>query len=228
MKKPDIHLFDYEDRPILLQIETGAFFEVSGLVADILRSDESIDREDLIADLSPVHGLEAVAEALSELEAENLVSFGPVCPLLDSDVGAVASPTHRSAQAITITLHVSHACNVTCTYCFALGGDYGGEPKLMTWDTARQAVDWLVDATREAGQCHIDFFGGEPLLHLDLVKKTVAYARQHGAANGVEVSFGITTNGTLLSGDALEFLMKEDNATRYEWDRSCRSNPATA
>ena len=85
MKKPDIHLFDYEDRPILLQIETGAFFEVSD-------------------DLSPVHGLEAVAEALSELEAENLVSFGPVCPLLDSDVGAVASPTHRSTQAITITL----------------------------------------------------------------------------------------------------------------------------
>ena len=92
MKKPDIHLFDYEDRPILLQIETGAFFEVSGLVAEILRSDESIDREDLIADLSPVHGLEAVAEALSELEAENLVSFGPVCPLLDSDVGGWPHP----------------------------------------------------------------------------------------------------------------------------------------
>ena len=99
MKKPDIHLFDYEDRPILLQIETGAFFEVSGLVAEILRSDESIDREDLIADLSPVHGLEAVAEALSELEAENLVSFGPVCPLLDSDVGAVASPTARPRRS---------------------------------------------------------------------------------------------------------------------------------
>ena len=56
----------------------------------------------------------------------------------------------------------------------------------------------------------IDFFGGEPLLHLDLVKQTVAYAREHGEANGVEVSFGMTTNGTLLTGDALEFLMQED------------------
>ena len=210
MQKSDIHIFDYEGRQILLQIETGSFFEVSRLVAQILRSDENSRREDLVADLSPNHGFEAVVEALSELEAADLISFGPVCPLVDSGDGAVVPPTRSSAETITITLHVSHACNVTCTYCFALGGDYGGEPKLMKWETAKQAVDWLVASTREAGKCQIDFFGGEPLLHLDLVKQTVAYAREHGEANGVEVSFGMTTNGTLLTGDALEFLMQED------------------
>ncbi len=141
LKKSDIHLFDYEGRPIVLQIQTGDFFEVTRLVAEILRSDDGIRREDLVADLSPSHGFEAVIDALSELEAADLVSFGPVCPLVDSGDGAVVPPTRTSAETITITLHVSHACNVTCSYCFALGGDYGGEPKLMAWK--RRSRLWI-------------------------------------------------------------------------------------
>ena len=229
--KSEFHVFAYEDRRILYQVQSGAFFEIDAVVGAILDSDDE-SRESLIASLSPALGFDQIVEALGELEAADLITFGPRCPLTapsatdSSAVDYVAesgATEHNSAglaqslaemnsrpHATTITLHVSHACNISCTYCFALGGSYGGKPELMTWDTARQAVKWLLAISEESRRCQIDFFGGEPLLALDLMKQIVAYARAEAEKRDIHIDFGITTNGTLLEGDALEFLMQED------------------
>ena len=53
---------------------------------------------------------------------------------------------------------------------------------------------------------HITFFGGETLLNFPVLKKTIAYARQRGAEVGKEVDFSLTTNGTLLKPEIIEFL----------------------
>lgn len=231
--KTEIHAFVYEDRRILYQVRTGAYFEIDAVVGAILDSDEE-SRESLISALSPTLGFDQVVGALEELEAADLVAFGPRCPLTAQpsapmslypmgaadDAAELGSDSPGLAQSLaemdlrphatTITLHVSHACNISCKYCFALGGSYGGKPELMTWDTARQAVVWLLAISEESRRCQIDFFGGEPLLALDLMKETVAYARAEAEKRDIHIEFGITTNGTLLEGDALEFLMQED------------------
>src|SRR5437773_5350989 len=53
---------------------------------------------------------------------------------------------------------------------------------------------------------HITFFGGETLLNFPVLKKTIAYARQRGAELGKNVDFSLTTNGTLLKPEIIEFL----------------------
>jgi uncharacterized protein len=53
---------------------------------------------------------------------------------------------------------------------------------------------------------HVTFFGGETLLNFPVLQKTIAYARQRGAELGKQVDFSLTTNGTLLKPDVIEFL----------------------
>ena len=55
----------------------------------------------------------------------------------------------------------------------------------------------------------VDFFGGEPLMNLDVVKATVAYAKEEAAKRGKRFLFTTTTNGLLLDDDAIEFLNAE-------------------
>jgi uncharacterized protein len=75
----------------------------------------------------------------------------------------------------------------------------------MSGETARQAVDFLVEAG--GGSSTITFFGGEPLTELSLIQDIVGYAdRAYGSA----VQFRMSTNGTLLDDDSLRFLSDHD------------------
>ena len=203
----DIHTFEYEDREILYQVNTGTFFEIDTLVKDILSCSKTLSsKAEIAGELLPHYDLDQILETIEGLEAYGILSFGPPSPFEDVPEGA---PPGSSAP-LDITLHVSHGCNIKCTYCFAEGGSYGGKPTMMDFATAKQAVDWLLQGSAISRKCNVTFFGGEPLLNLDLIVQVVRYARGEAGRLGIDISFGMTTNGTLLSGEALEFIMQED------------------
>jgi len=205
--KDDVHIFTYEGRRILYQVPTGDFFEVDEAVHDALcLAMEGRSRKDVITILSLNHGFEEGLQVVEELEAHEILSFGRGVPSQD-----VVTTSGRGSRApLDITLHISHGCNITCTYCFAQGGSYGGKATMMDFETAQKAVDWVLDQSEEAGACQITLFGGEPLLNVDLIKQIVPYAKIQAKERGIQITFGMTTNGTLLSGEALAFIMKED------------------
>ena len=117
-----------------------------------------------------------------------------------------------------MNLHIAHACNIQCTYCFAHGGHYGRAPKLMTAETARAAVAWAIAESRPTGRCLLVFFGGEPLLNLELIREIVPFARQAAKDAGVELQLGMTTNGTLLTAEVRKYLMEEGIAIEVSVD----------
>ena len=51
---------------------------------------------------------------------------------------AVASPVKA------MCLHIAHDCNLRCAYCFASTGDFGEGRKLMPFETAKQAIVFLI------------------------------------------------------------------------------------
>lgn len=108
-----------------------------------------------------------------------------------------------------ITLHVSNDCNLRCKYCYADGGHYHADRKLMSVETARQFVDFCRTQFKKV-QC-IVFFGGEPLLNVPVMEyvcetfKTLY--QQHEI--GFLPEFGVITNGTILNGRVLR-LIKEN------------------
>ncbi len=108
-----------------------------------------------------------------------------------------------------ISLFVTQECNQRCTYCYGNGGSYGSGG-VMTHRTARKAVDWLIEQSRQVKKLRISFFGGEPLLNFPLIQDVVQYALERGTECGKQFAFNITTNGSLLDDEKIAFFKEHD------------------
>lgn len=107
-----------------------------------------------------------------------------------------------------LTLNLTHACNLSCSYCFA------GEARQQKMPAAvgRSSIDWAIRKAAASAEpnLEISFMGGEPLLALDLLLELASHALVAGAAAGVSVRFQTTTNGTLLDDVCLDRLAPFD------------------
>ena len=108
-----------------------------------------------------------------------------------------------------LCLHVAHTCNLNCSYCFASQGKYQGERAIMSFDVAKRAIDFLIEHSTGRRNLEVDFFGGEPLMNWEVVKQTVAYAREQEKIYDKNFRFTLTTNGILIDDDVIEFSNKE-------------------
>lgn len=105
-----------------------------------------------------------------------------------------------------LTLMLTHACNLRCTYC------YGGEKfnRSMPPAMGRKAIDRASASLNNAGRLELRFFGGEPLLEPDLIEELAEYARQQTAAQKTELGMLITTNATVTDEKAWQILTRPD------------------
>jgi uncharacterized protein len=114
-----------------------------------------------------------------------------------------------SSPVKAMCLNIAHDCNLRCKYCFASTGDFGKGRKLMTFETGKKAIDFMLEKSLDRKNLELDFFGGEPLMNFDVVKQIVEYARSKEAEYDKKFRFTITTNGLLLDDDKMEFINKE-------------------
>ncbi|MDE2698331.1 MAG: radical SAM protein, partial [Gemmatimonadota bacterium] len=207
-----MHLFQTEEQkqPIVYQVETGLFYKLDTLFQSILECCEGLSVAQVVQVLADQYEAEEVVQAIEELAQVGLVSDGalPLVSHVPTTEGVAACGVSQTDR-LQVSLHVSHTCNIQCAYCFAHGGDYGGKAMLMQPDVAEQAIRWIVTEAQVFGRCQIDFFGGEPLLNFPLMRKLVPFAKSLGARLGVQVGFGIVTNGTLLTDEMKQFLVDE-------------------
>ncbi len=115
----------------------------------------------------------------------------------------------RQTVVKALCLHIAHACNLKCEYCFAGEGEYHGDRALMSLEVGKQALDFLVANSGNRHNLEVDFFGGEPLLNFDVVKELVRYGRSLEEKHDKHFRFTLTTNGVLLDDDVMEFANRE-------------------
>jgi uncharacterized protein len=106
----------------------------------------------------------------------------------------------------TLVLEVAQACNLRCAYCYAGGGTYGGDARLVDAETARRAARFLVDASGDREAVTLVLFGGEPLLNLPAMRVAVEEAEAAAARAGKRLHLALTTNGTRFTPEVLRFL----------------------
>jgi len=112
---------------------------------------------------------------------------------------------------------------MSCTYCFAghgghsrngaghiehgsvEAGSHDGKEGLMSLETGKRAIDFLVEQSGERKNLDVDFFGGEPLLNWQTVKDIVAYAREIERNGRKKFRFTLTTNALLIDDDVISF-----------------------
>ena len=107
-----------------------------------------------------------------------------------------------------VVLQVANDCNLHCKYCYGDGGSYGRKRELMDFETAQKGIDYLVTHRGERKYLRVTFFGGEPLLNFDLIKRVIAYCCQIEKQEGIKFSYNMTTNGTIISDEILEYIQK--------------------
>jgi uncharacterized protein len=141
-----------------------------------------------------------------------LDSLGLLSPPLIDDTPLDAPPLHA------LSLAVAQKCNLGCTYCYAAQGEFGGTPKNMSWNTARDSVELLIGAARPGSRVNLAFLGGEPLVNRTVLRAATEYAATLAEDSGVGVAFSVTTNGTLLREDDAEFFEQHGFAVTVSLD----------
>lgn len=205
-----VHTFSALGWHLAVDVNSGAVHVLDKLCCDLLSFTQGPLEEHCPQELMERLGQYAPAE-LEEAwqELRQLQEAG----LLYSDdsyidpKAAMALP--KAAVVKALCLHVSHDCNLRCKYCFASTGDFGTGRKVMDFETAKKAIDFVIAKSGKRRNIEVDFFGGEPLMAMDTVKRTVEYARSLEEKHEKCFRFTITTNGVLLSDENIEYINRE-------------------
>ena len=107
-----------------------------------------------------------------------------------------------------VVLQVTQQCNLRCSYC-VYSGNYDTRQhsdKRMSEETALKAIDYVIRHSSEVDEVCFSFYGGEPLLEIELIKKCIAYVKKN--MEGRKYTFSMTTNGTLLVPETVHFLVE--------------------
>jgi len=120
----------------------------------------------------------------------------------------VEKKNQHKERFTTIVLPIAAKCNLTCPYCFARtdGGFHFGDFTYADIDNVIQFIAKKTFKTLE--KLTIIFFGGEPLLNLDVIKHTINTFKT--VYPKIKVGYSITTNGTILNEEIIK-LYKENN-----------------
>lgn len=112
-----------------------------------------------------------------------------------------------------IIFEITQNCNLDCKYC-SYGDSYKyhrkSSPISLSLKTAWKAIDYLYSliSHRHPKKVSISFYGGEPLLKFNTVKKIASYSKE--VFKDWEVTFAMTTNGTELNTDVIRFLVENN------------------
>ena len=199
-----IHLFRALNRPMALDVGSGAVHALDEIAFDALSLILAEDGADIADRLQEKYPRDQAEEVVGEIR--ELISMGYLNACDDysgvemADAGVVKA----------ICLHAAQDCNLRCKYCFADTGEYQLRNRtLLSAETGKKALDWLVSKSGKRKNLEVDFFGGEPLMNTPVIRKVVAYGRELERKHGKVFKFTTTTNAIALDEETAGFLNRE-------------------
>lgn len=116
------------------------------------------------------------------------------------------------SKITAISINTSSYCNMRCRYCFASDGSYGQKPINISFKAFKEIINFYINylKIKKIKKAKIIFFGGEPLINFEVIKKIVPYIEKRGKEEKIKFSFSMTSNGTLLNKTIMKFIKKHD------------------
>lgn len=205
-----IHQYKLNGYNIVLDSASGSIHAVDEVAYDLIENFLSGDKSTVIQKVARIHPeipVDEITECYGEIntlkEQGKLFSEDKFQPLASS------LKEKNNGVIKALCLHIAHSCNLNCSYCFASQGKYHGDRALMSYEVGKRALDFLIENSGTRRNLEVDFFGGEPLMNFDVVKRLVEYARSIEKQHGKNFRFTLTTNGMLIDDDVIEFANKE-------------------
>jgi uncharacterized protein len=103
----------------------------------------------------------------------------------------------------TLFVATTWYCNLACEYCFVESSRQERDAAPMSPRVAARVVDALDEVLGDEGAVLVHLYGGEPLTNLPAMAAMVERARARPPGR---VAFGITTNGTVATDEAIALL----------------------
>ena len=208
-----IHQYKLNGYNIVLDTVSGSIHSVDEVAYDIIAMFEDKSRDEIVREI-----LEKYSDRGDVTEEEVRLCIDDVEALKNS--GKLFTPDmfeplagkfkEKSGDVVkALCIHIAHTCNLNCSYCFASQGKYHGERAVMSFEVGKRALDFLVENSGTRRNLEVDFFGGEPLMNWDVVKRLVEYARSIEKEHNKNFRFTLTTNGVLIDDDVIEFANRE-------------------
>ena len=184
---------------------------VDDLAYDLISMFESHTKEETVNKLTEKYSEEVTRDEVMECweQVDQLKKAGML--FSEDSFEPLQDELKRRSEGIVkaLCLHVAHSCNLNCEYCFASQGKYSGERALMSFETGKRALDFLIEHSGSRRNLEVDFFGGEPLMNWQVVKDLVKYARSVEKQHNKNFRFTLTTNGMLIDDEVIEFSNRE-------------------
>lgn len=197
-----VHRFEVCGKKMVLDVNSGTLLSIDNLIWDILSHIENRGWDQIEKSMEKTYSVPDIEEGITEIKkliSDNLL-FTPF----------YYEPNQNNEKVVkAMCLFASDVCNLNCTYCFLYGGTPSGNGMLLSLATGKKALDFLIQNSGKRKNLEVDFFGGEPLLNLPVIKDIVKYARTLEKQFGKKFKFTITTNGLNLNQDAIEFINSE-------------------
>jgi len=216
------HVFNFLQTWYLYDVESGALHRIDQILSEVAGAFGVYSLQDIVRSLGDRYSRDQIESAYADIET--MLASGLLTPLPEDlkDASSLSSEhvsgggyedaglDYRPLKAIC--LHVSHACNLRCSYCFVSRAwdPQTGRPQdrvaLMSPEVGMRAVDLMIEKSGKVSNLEVDFFGGEPLLNFDAVVAITEYARRAAAAANKNVHFSLTTNAVELTPSIVEYM----------------------
>jgi uncharacterized protein len=113
----------------------------------------------------------------------------------------------RPSKVDHLLINNTQICNLKCVYCAAGGdGTYGDPVIKISIEKTIPQLEFFLKKLSKGDQFRINFTGGEPLLHPELIEAIYEFAQSLAVQRGIELKVVVTTNGTCVDEIALNVL----------------------
>lgn len=177
----------------------------------VKRGREKVKR--LLADMAAHGGTAESCAAAFAADAALLRLFLDHHILVDGpEVPGEASVSPPKTR-MTLYLLLGESCNLDCVYCLDGPATYERHGRgEMSPEVAFRSVERCLGEVVPGGSVEVAFFGGEPLLHWPLVKRTIRHCEEvlKPAHPDKRIHYHLTSNLTLSPPDLVEWVMRYD------------------
>jgi len=172
-----------------------------------------------VANAELVNSLAAAASAVDSPGRGELRRFLEAAGLtVDGQSEAPVTEFAGDPEPTSITLFLTTACNLRCTYCYASAGDT--PTRFMTEDVARRGIAYVASNAHRKGLSSFDVTfhgGGEPTVNWRIMTRSLAFARERAGELGLAVRGFSATNG-VLTDEQTDWIIANLNAVSVSFD----------
>jgi uncharacterized protein len=218
---PFIKQFSTTKHNYVYDVNTNNFYSIDNITSELLRNWEALNKSVFIQDDNIRSNEILIDSAIAKIRYyQRSGIFSPnALKGLKFPYSSKEFKDQLTSNMKQVILNVTERCNLRCSYCpFTCNKSYHRPHSNsdMNFKTAKKAVDLFLSNSHSVTSPCISFYGGEPLLNFKLIRQVIDYIKQTYSERNI--NFHITTNGTLLKGDILRYLISQNSTIQVSLD----------